>query len=129
MTKHSHYHKDVSKLDSIDVYRLLELYEVTCPVAQHVVKKALAAGKRGAKDARRDMQDIADSANRWLQMRDEDAKAAEGSAVAWPENDARIDAIGQNGNDGEHYMAFCRHCGAGSSFPHKEGCPNRVVAG
>lgn len=72
-TPHAHYFKSVRGLDHIDVYRLLELFEVTCPVAQHVVKKALAAGKRGAKNQARDMQDIADSANRWLQMRAEDA--------------------------------------------------------
>ena len=70
---HDHYFKDVSNLRQIDVYRILELFEVTCPVAQHIVKKALAAGKRGAKSPARDMQDIADSAARWLEMREEDA--------------------------------------------------------
>ena len=72
--KHSHYFRDVSRLEVIDVYRLLELFEVTCPVAQHIVKKALAAGKRGAKSPARDMQDIVDSAQRWLAMREEDAQ-------------------------------------------------------
>jgi hypothetical protein len=71
--KHSHYFRDVSALETIDVYRILELFDVTCPIAQHIVKKALAAGKRGAKTPVRDMQDIADSANRWLEMRQEDA--------------------------------------------------------
>lgn len=70
--KHEHYFKDVSTLKTIDIYRLLELYDVTCPVAQHVIKKAFAAGKRGAKNKARDMHDIADSANRWLEMREED---------------------------------------------------------
>jgi hypothetical protein len=74
MTKHNHYFKDVSHLQQVDVYRILELFEVTCPVAQHIVKKALAAGKRGAKSPARDMQDIVDSAQRWLAMREEDAK-------------------------------------------------------
>jgi predicted RNA-binding Zn-ribbon protein involved in translation (DUF1610 family) len=74
-TPHAHYFKNVSHLHHIDIYRLLELYEVTCPVAQHIVKKALAAGKRGAKNQGRDMQDILDSANRWQQMRKEDASA------------------------------------------------------
>jgi len=72
---HSHYFRDVSNLQQIDVYRILELFEVVCPVAQHIVKKALAAGKRGAKSPARDMQDIADSANRWLEMRQEDELA------------------------------------------------------
>lgn len=69
---HNHYFRDVSHLNSLDVYRLLELFNVTCPVAQHIVKKALAAGQRGHKDTRRDWQDIADSAARRLQMMDED---------------------------------------------------------
>ncbi|GEM_PF-2486818 len=70
---HEHYFIDVSHIDRLDVYRLLDLFKVTCPVAQHIVKKALAAGQRGHKDTRRDWQDIADSAARRLQMIDEDA--------------------------------------------------------
>lgn len=70
---HDHYYRDVSTLEKIDVYRVLDLFGVTCPVAQHVVKKALAAGQRGHKSTRRDWQDIADSAKRRLQMIDEDA--------------------------------------------------------
>ena len=71
---HNHYFRDVSHLQTLDVYRLLELFQVTCPVAQHIVKKALAAGQRGHKDTRRDWQDIADSAARRMQMMDEDVK-------------------------------------------------------
>lgn len=69
---HDHYFRDVSALKSVDVYRLLELFGVICPVAQHVFKKALAAGQRGHKSLRKDWQDIADSAARRLQMMDED---------------------------------------------------------
>jgi hypothetical protein len=36
------------------------------------------------------------------------------SAVEWPEDETRIDAIGQNGNGGEHYeMVRCCECAAG----------------
>lgn len=70
--KHEHYHKNVRHLDSIDVYRVLELFEVTCPVMQHIAKKALCAGNRGHKDLRRDIQDIIDSALRKLEMMRED---------------------------------------------------------
>lgn len=69
---HEHYFIDVSHIDRLDVYRLLDLFKVTCPVAQHIVKKALAAGQRGHKDTRHDWQDIADSAARRLQMISED---------------------------------------------------------
>ena len=72
MSKHNHYFVDVSNLDSVDVYRMIELIGITCPVAQHVFKKAWATGKRGHKDLRRDWQDVADSAARKLRMIDED---------------------------------------------------------
>ena len=46
---HDHYFIDVSAYDRVDVYRLIELAGITCPVAQHVFKKAFATGKRGHK--------------------------------------------------------------------------------
>lgn len=79
---HSHYFRDVSGLERVDVYRLLDLFGVTCPVAQHVVKKAIAAGQRGHKTLRRDWQDIADSARRKLEMIDEDVRGIEKAAGA-----------------------------------------------
>ena len=84
---HSHYFRDVAHLQQIDVYRILELFDVSCPVAQHIVKKTLAAGKRGAKSPALDMQDIADSANRWIEMRKEDAERAK---MSYPCNFHRI---------------------------------------
>ena len=70
--KHSHYFKDVSKLDRLDVYRLLALFDVTDPALQHIIKKARCAGKRGAKDFAKDVREIADTANRRVQMLVED---------------------------------------------------------
>ena len=70
---HSHYFKDVSKLQSIDVYRVLELFEVIDPAMQHAVKKLLCAGGRGYKDRAKDVQEAIDSLNRWQEMRKEDA--------------------------------------------------------
>jgi hypothetical protein len=69
---HPHYFKDVSKLDAIDVYRVLELFDVTNPSLQHAIKKLLVAGGRGQKDIGRDVQEAIDSLNRWKGMRDED---------------------------------------------------------
>jgi hypothetical protein len=68
MTKHNHYHRSVSHLEKIDVYRILDLFDVTCPVMQHIVKKALCAGQRGHKNLERDVQDIIDSALRKQEM-------------------------------------------------------------
>ncbi|WVH13936.1 hypothetical protein CASP1_00013 [Alcaligenes phage CASP1] len=69
--KHSHYFKDVSNLNKIDVYRVLDLYEVTDPCIQHAVKKLLVAGKRGAKDQAKDIQEAIDTLTRWKDMQGE----------------------------------------------------------
>lgn len=59
--KHSHYFKDVSHLKLIDVYRVIELWEVKDPCIQHALKKLLVAGKRGAKDEAKDIQEAIDT--------------------------------------------------------------------
>lgn len=71
---HNHYFKDVSKLNAIDVYRVLELFEVGDPAIQHAVKKLLCAGGRGAKTMPQDVQEAIDSLNRWKEMRKEDGQ-------------------------------------------------------
>lgn len=71
---HSHYFKDVSHLDAIDVYRVLELFGVVSPPIQHAVKKLLCSGERGVKDQAQDVDEAIDSLQRWKQMREEDAR-------------------------------------------------------
>ena len=66
--KHRHYFKDVSNIDEIDVYAVLKLFEVTDPCLQHIVKKALCAGKRGHKDMMEDLQNIVDTAIRAVEL-------------------------------------------------------------
>jgi hypothetical protein len=70
--KHSHYHKDVSHLKSIDIYRLLELFDVTDQAIGHAVKKLMCAGKRGSKSFEQDVREAVDTLNRRLQMIAED---------------------------------------------------------
>lgn len=73
--KHSHYYKNVGHLETIDVYRVLELYKVVDPCIQHAVKKLLVAGGRGAgKDIRQDIQEAIDTLQRWQDMQHENAK-------------------------------------------------------
>lgn len=69
---HNHYHKDVSKYSSIDVYRVLDLFGVTDQAIGHAAKKLLVAGGRGLKDIDRDIDDVIDTLNRWKEMRKED---------------------------------------------------------
>ena len=66
--KHRHYFKDVSNIAEIDVYTVLKLFEVTDPCLQHIVKKALCAGKRGHKDMMEDLQNIVDTAIRAVEL-------------------------------------------------------------
>jgi hypothetical protein len=72
--RHGHYKKDVRHLKMVDIYRVLELWEVTSPPLQHALKKVLAAGKRGAKNEEKDVQEAIDSLRRWQDMRAEDAR-------------------------------------------------------
>jgi hypothetical protein len=71
--KHNHYFKDVSRFELVDVYRILELFDVTNPAIAHAVKKLLVAGGRGAgKDIHKDIQEAIDTLVRWQDMRKED---------------------------------------------------------
>lgn len=71
--KHNHYFKNVEHLQTVDVYRVLDLFEVTDQALGHAVKKLLVAGGRGAKDWRKDVQEAIDTLQRRLEMADEDA--------------------------------------------------------
>jgi hypothetical protein len=74
MTDRSHYRKPCP-FDEVDVYRVLVMFEVTDPCIQHAVKKLLAAGKRGSKDAAKDVAEAIESLDRWREMRDEEQRA------------------------------------------------------
>lgn len=79
--KHSHYKKDVSRLQFVDVYRVLELFNVQHPAVQHAAKKVLCAGGRGAKDWAKDIQEAIDSLQRALDMHKEDSLQAVATAA------------------------------------------------
>lgn len=72
--KFNHYFKDVSDIDEVDVYRVCDLFEIndSSGAMHHAIKKLLCAGKRGAKDYRKDLEEARDSINRKLQMMSED---------------------------------------------------------
>jgi len=65
--KHNHYFRECG-YEYVDVYRVLEMFNVTDPCLQHIAKKALCAGIRGHKDLTRDKQDILDTATRMMEM-------------------------------------------------------------
>lgn len=71
---YNHYKKDVTHLESIDVYRILELYNVTDPCVQHAIKKLLCAGNRGAKTEEQDIIEARDTLNRKIEIIEENTK-------------------------------------------------------
>ena len=77
---YSHYFKEVPQgVTHIDVYRVIALYKITHPAQQHLVKKALCAGTRGAKDTEQDLMEVIDSALRMLQMMQENGEISLGA--------------------------------------------------
>ena len=69
--KYPKYHKDVSKLTSVDVYQVHQLFEVTDPsgALQHASKKLLLSGVRtGGKTKFQDIKEARDTLNRWLEI-------------------------------------------------------------
>lgn len=84
--KHKHYFKDCP-FEQVDVYRVLQLFQVTDPCLQHAVKKILLAGSRGAKadagwTADKDVQEAIDSLLRYQEMRAEEINAPHAVAMA-----------------------------------------------
>lgn len=53
---------------TIDVYDVLQAFEVTNPALQHLIKKALCAGLRGHKDREQDLNEILESARRAIEL-------------------------------------------------------------
>ena len=73
--KHNHYFRDVSNLEQIDLYRFFLLFGVTDPCYQHAIKKLVAPGLRGTKDADQDLAEAIDTLIRRQQISEEDANA------------------------------------------------------
>ena len=70
---HNHYFKPCP-YDTLDVYRVINIFGVTDPCIQHALKKLLCSGVRGYKDQSKDIQDVIDTLERWKEMRYEDDK-------------------------------------------------------
>lgn len=67
------YFRDVKHLDKIDIYRFLDLFEVTDHALGHAIKKLVLSGARtGKKPLVVDVTEARDTLNRWLEMLQED---------------------------------------------------------
>lgn len=54
----------------IDVYAVLDAFNVTCPARQHAIKKLLCSGIRGKGDVLQDLREAGDAITRAIQMQE-----------------------------------------------------------
>lgn len=67
------YYKDVSKLDSVDVYMVHRLFGVQDNELHHASKKILLCGVRtGGKSVVDEIREARDTLNRWLEIMESD---------------------------------------------------------
>lgn len=78
---HNHYFKSCP-YDTLDVYRVINIFGVSDPCIQHALKKLLCSGVRGYKDQSKDIQDVIDTLERWKQMREEDDKITSSEVIS-----------------------------------------------
>jgi hypothetical protein len=52
----------------VDVYAVLDAFEVDCPATAHAIKKLMFAGGRGGKDRLQDLTEARDAIDRAIQM-------------------------------------------------------------
>lgn len=52
----------------IDIYDILDAYEVTCPAAQHAIKKMMMPGQRGGKGVITDLEEARQAVVRSIQL-------------------------------------------------------------
>ena len=55
---------------SVDVYDILRAFGVTCPAAQHAIKKLLMPGQRGGKTKAQDLREALASVHRAIELED-----------------------------------------------------------
>lgn len=64
------YHRRIHSVQSltesttVDVYSVLQAFNVTCPACQHAIKKLLCAGLRGKGDRMTDLKEAKDAVER-----------------------------------------------------------------
>lgn len=67
--EYSHYQIPVYKGEAtIDIYDILDRFNISSPPVQHAVKKLLVAGDRGVKDTILDLQEARSSITRAIQQ-------------------------------------------------------------
>ncbi|EDU9146098.1 hypothetical protein ZY07_002544 [Salmonella enterica subsp. enterica serovar Thompson] len=70
----SKYNRNIKGV-TVDVYDVLQAFNVTNPALQHLIKKALCAGLRGHKDRMQDLIETRDSAIRAIELEEGNANS------------------------------------------------------
>tara|TARA_R110002012_G_scaffold318308_1_gene536399 strand:+ start:36513 stop:36773 length:261 start_codon:yes stop_codon:yes gene_type:complete len=70
ISKLSKYDRPTPLGQTMDVYDVLEAFDVRCPALQHLIKKGLCAGIRGHKDTLQDLYDIIVSAEAAVRLQE-----------------------------------------------------------
>lgn len=70
LIEYPHYYKDVRHLAVVDVYEVLDLFNVTDQTVGHAVKKLLVTGKRGAKGRLQDLIEARDTLSRAIEIQE-----------------------------------------------------------
>ena len=55
----------------VDVYDVLNAWEVGCPATQHAIKKLLMPGQRGSKDVLQDLKEAEQAIKRAIELEEE----------------------------------------------------------
>lgn len=96
----SKYNREIIGLDgtvtTVDVYRVLDAFQVTDPATQHAIKKMLCTGLRGHKDYLTDINDSIESLKKanelYCQMVIDNAKSDKIThSILNPEKEAKFD--------------------------------------
>lgn len=72
MIENYQHYNFVYKGVKLDPYRILTTYNITHPAHQHAVKKLLRAGN-SIKTQEKDIKEVIDTLQRWLEMLEEDS--------------------------------------------------------
>lgn len=73
LIQYPHYYKDVRHLAVVDVYEVLDLFDVTDQAVGHAVKKLLVTGKRGTKGRLQDLKEARDTLSRAIEIQERKA--------------------------------------------------------
>lgn len=88
---------DGSEQIFVDVYSVLEAFNVTCPARQHAIKKLLCAGLRGKGDASQDLRESIQAIERAVTMEKHKGEALVEMEITNPK---ALEAIARSTIDG-----------------------------